>query len=138
MQNSAIHITDRDKQRLVARLSEYQSAGDRDATHIKDLSRELDRAIVVEAANIPSDVITLRSQATLKDLDSSEEFTYTLVYPEESDPFSGRISVLSPIGTAMLGYRSGDVFEWKVPMGTRKMQVLRVAYQPEASGEFHL
>lgn len=138
MQNSAIYITDRDMQRLRARLSEYQRSGDRDAAHIKDLTRELDRAIVVEAPEIPSDVITLRSQATLRDLDNSEESTYTLVYPEESDPSNGRISVLSPIGTAMLGYRSGAVFEWKVPKGTRRMEVLKVVYQPEASGEFYL
>jgi regulator of nucleoside diphosphate kinase len=65
-----------------------------------------------------------------------EEMTYTLVFPEDADVSQGKISVLAPIGTAMLGYRVGDTFEWDTPGGKRSIQVKRVIYQPEASGDY--
>ena len=67
-----------------------------------------------------------------------EEETYTLVYPENMDMSQGKVSILAPIGTAMLGYRVGDVFEWEVPAGNRRLKVEKLLYQPEDSGDFDL
>lgn len=61
---------------------------------------------------------------------------YTLVFPEDADPGKGRISVLAPIGTGMLGCRVGDTFEWDTPSGKRVIHVKRIIYQPEAAGDF--
>ena len=72
------------------------------------------------------------------DQDTHEEMVYTLVFPQAADVTQSKISVLAPIGTAMLGYRSGDTFMWQVPDGVRRLQVKQVLYQPEASGDFHL
>ncbi len=138
MQKKPIFITQADLDRLRARFQGDRSTDVQDSGYVKSLESELQRAIVVDAKSISNDVITLRSRAVLKDLDSGEELTYTLVYPEESDPSNGKISILSPVGTAMLGYRAGDLFEWEVPGGVRRLQVLRVEYQPEAAGDFHL
>jgi regulator of nucleoside diphosphate kinase len=80
----------------------------------------------------------MNSTACLEDLDTEEEETYTLVFPENADLGQGKISVLAPIGTAMLGYEVGDTFEWEVPAGKRRLRVKRIIYQPEASGEYHL
>ena len=71
-------------------------------------------------------------------VDTQQEETYTLVFPENADIGQGRISVLAPIGTAMLGYEIGDVFEWEVPAGKRRLKVEQITYQPEAAGDFHL
>jgi len=81
-------------------------------------------------------VITMNSQALLLDVEENEEMLYTLVFPEDADPVEGKISVLAPIGTAMLGYREGDEFEWETPGGRRKIRVQKIVFQPEASGDF--
>jgi len=138
MQKKPIFITRTDLERLNAFFQDYRNRGLVDAGYVKSLQEELDRAQIIDAKSIAGDVITLRSRAVLKDLDTNEETTHTLVYPDESDPSHGKISILSPVGTAMLGYRAGDTFEWKVPSGLARYQVVRVEYQPEASGDFHL
>ena len=61
----------------------------------------------------------MRSTASLLDLDTREEMDYTLVFPEDADPLEGKISILAPIGTAMLGYRVGDEFSWGTPDGLK-------------------
>jgi len=67
-----------------------------------------------------------------------EAMSYTLVFPDDADVSQGKISVLAPIGTAMLGFRVGDTIRWEVPAGVRRIKVLAFLYQPEASGDFHL
>ena len=106
--------------------------------YLDDLRTELDRAVVVEPERIPPDVITMNSTVSLVDVDSAEEEEFTLVFPKDADADSGRISVMAPLGTAMLGYRVGDVFEWDVPMGRKRWRVAKVIYQPEAAGDYHL
>lgn len=80
----------------------------------------------------------MRSTVRLKDLESGKEMIYSLVFPDEADVEQGRISVLAPVGTAMIGYRGGDTIEWEVPSGLRRLKVEEVLYQPEASGDYHL
>lgn len=75
----------------------------------------------------------MNSEVRLKDLDSGDVKVYRLVFPTQARMENG-ISVLAPIGTAILGYRVGDVIEWRVPKGIRRLQVVEVLYQPEAAG----
>jgi len=98
------------------------------------LAQELDRAEVVEPDAVPGDVVTMNSRVRLEDMDTGGVSEYTLVYPHQPRTASS-VSVLAPIGTAMLGYRVGDVIEWRVPKGIRRLKVLEVLYQPEAAGE---
>jgi regulator of nucleoside diphosphate kinase len=93
---------------------------------------------VVTPAGIPPDVITMNSRVCLQDMDSGEDLVYTLVFPGDADVESGKISVLAPIGTAMIGYRSGDRITWSVPGGVKKLKVKKILYQPESAGDFHL
>ncbi len=76
----------------------------------------------------------MNSTVCLEDLETGEEMTYTLVFPNEADIDQNKISVLAPIGTAMLGYRVGDTVEWPVPSGISRLQVKQILYQPEANG----
>ena len=105
---------------------------------MQELEQELDRGLLVKPNNIPGNVITMNSTACLMDLDTGEELIYTLVFPKDADIQQNKISVLAPIGTAMLGYSIGDIFEWKVPDGIRRLKVIKLVYQPEASGHYHL
>ena len=138
MSDKNIHITELDRQRLVDLIVDAQSGEYRGSIYLEKLRGELSRAQIVLPQEIPGDVITMNSQVALLDLDTQEEETYTLVYPENANTAEGKISILAPIGTAMLGYRVGDMFEWEVPAGKRRLKVDRILYQPEASGNYEL
>lgn len=138
MNDRPIFITQFDKERLEQLLSEAKRTGYRGSEYLNKLENELARAKVVSSKEIPADVITMNSKALLVDIDSGEEMSYTLVFPENADIINDKISILAPIGTAMLGYRVGDIFEWAVPDGIRKIQIKEILYQPESKGDFHL
>ena len=134
-----IYITKPDYERLTKLIEiarEQESGANRE--YLDRLEEELDRAEVVQQKDIPADVITMRSTVRLKDLDTGEEMTYRLVFPTEANYEEGKISILAPVGTAMLGYSHGDVIEWQVPSGVRRLSIEEVLYQPESKGEYHL
>lgn len=137
MFEGTIRITTQDKLRLTRLLNEFDTEGE-DLQHLDDLRHELERAGVVTASDIAPDVVTMKSRVRVLDLDDICELEYTIVYPHEANLEKGRISVLAPIGTALLGYQEGDVVEWQVPGGKRRLKIDAILYQPEASGDFHL
>jgi regulator of nucleoside diphosphate kinase len=102
------------------------------------LEAELVRGEVVASDRVPDDVVTMHSRVRVRDLDDDEKDTYTLVYPDDADINEGKLSVLAPLGTALLGTRVGDVVEFEAPAGTRRLKIERVLYQPEAAGHLHL
>jgi regulator of nucleoside diphosphate kinase len=97
------------------------------------LENELKRARIVAPEEVPPDVITMNTHAELLDLESGERMEFTLVLPVDENINDGKISVLAPLGTAMLGYRVGDEFVWHVPHGLRRLKVIKLHFQPEAS-----
>ena len=106
---------------------------ERGRAEVAALQHELERATIVGPGDVPPDVITMNSRAELLDLETGERMEFTLVYPAEADIEAGKISVLAPLGAAMLGYRVGDQFEWIVPYGRRRLKVIAVRFQPEAA-----
>jgi len=132
--NRTIYITQKDMNRLRSLVDSMKSSRE----DLKMLSGELEQAKVVSPEDIPGDVITMNSKAQVRDLDDNELMTYTLVFPGKANVDEGLISVLAPIGTAMLGHRVGDEFEWHVPAGAIRLRVEKVLYQPEASGHYNL
>jgi regulator of nucleoside diphosphate kinase len=135
---ATIYITNNDMKRLRTFIADALAKGLVSKEDLQRLDDELNQAEICEQQEIPEDVITMNSKVHLRDLDSNEDLTYTLVYPAHANVELGRISVLAPIGTAMIGYRVGDEIEWPVPGGTRHLQVKEVVYQPEASGDLLL
>ena len=133
-----IYITNTDQQRLKKLIDKEKEFNTGNKEYLINLEQELDRANMVTSQEIPPDVITMNSEVLLKDLDTEEEMIYTLVYPDEADLLNDKISVLAPVGTAILGYRIGDVLEWKVPDGVVRLKVEKLLYQPEAAGDFEL
>jgi len=138
MTEKVIYITDSDKKRLKQLIRDARVFGSEHEIYLEKLEGELSRGKVVKSKEIPKDVITMNSKIRFKDLATREEMIYSLVFPDSADPDQNKISILAPIGTALLGYKVGDVIEWKVPAGLRKLKVLEVLYQPEAAGDYHL
>lgn len=132
MTREQIVITRDDKQRLLRILprlgTEYADRED-----LQLLSEEIARAIEVEPELVPPDVVTLNSTVRVTDLEDGSTREYTVVLPGEANYDTGRISVLAPLGTALLGYSVGDEIEWEVPRGSRTLRIDAVIYQPEAS-----
>ncbi len=133
MNRDFILVTESD----LARLRSYLESAvqGRDRRHLEMLQDELDNAEVVPSEEIPANVITMNSRVRVRDLDSSKDEIYTLVFPKEADISRNRISILAPLGVALLGYRKGDIIEWPVPGGTRRLCVEDILYQPEADGD---
>lgn len=129
-----IYITQDDYNRLVVMISEREKSAAKDSSYLVSLRQELDRATIVPSDKIPPQIITMHSRARLKDMDSGEEMVYTLVFPDEADAAANKVSILAPVGTAMIGCKAGDTVTWLVPAGTRRLKVMKIMYQPEASG----
>ena len=133
MKQHNIFITENDMEKLQRLLDSVRNSRSKDQEHRAMLEEELDRAHVVSEGRVPADLITMNSQVRLTDLATGKEMTYFLVFPRDADLSQSKISVLAPIGTAILGYRVGDVIEWNVPGGKRTLRVEEILHQPEAA-----
>ena len=133
-----IFITTTDAERLRNLIQDMKNPNEHERIYLKLLTEELLRAEVVEPQKIPRDIVTMNSLVKFRDMETREVYMHSIVYPANSDFEKGRISVLAPIGMALLGYRVGDVVEWPVPAGMRRLKVEEVLFQPEAAGQFEL
>jgi regulator of nucleoside diphosphate kinase len=133
MKNQNIIMTAGDHAKLKHVIACAGKLSERARGELKALQSELERAQIVAAEELPADVITLNSRAELLDLDTGERMEFTLVFPSDASIDDCKISVTAPLGTAMLGYREGDEFEWPVPCGLRRLKVTHVHFQPEAA-----
>jgi regulator of nucleoside diphosphate kinase len=138
MEPRDIYITKFDLARLRELVEVGLSFKERDREYLESLQTELDRAHIVDPAAIPHDVVTMNSRVRLKDRETGEETIFTLVFPSDADIEANKISILAPIGTAILGYRAGDLVEWPVPAGMKRLRIEAVLYQPEAAGRYDL
>lgn len=128
-------ISSRDLERLEILLDSlpHQEFPGRDA-----LEAELARAEIVEPQDMPPTVVTMNSTVRFSVESSSKEFHLTLVYPKDADASGGTISILAPVGSALLGLSVGDEIEWPKPGGgALRVRIEEVTYQPERSGEYH-
>jgi regulator of nucleoside diphosphate kinase len=129
MRNRSIVISRTDAAKL-RELIAARARMERDQDYLHELAAEIERARIAPADEIPADVITIDSRISVLDLLSNERRELTLVLPHQSDASAGCISVLAPLGTALLGYRAGDEIEWLMPGGLRRMRIESV--QPPA------
>jgi regulator of nucleoside diphosphate kinase len=125
MNHNPIYISPEDnaKLRLLLATALYSNAH----AARRKLAEELDRAFVIERSAFPADVVTMDSTVEFEDLATSEVEEYTITFPERADVERKRISILAPIGTALIGCRVGDVVKWSTPGGVRHLKVRRVA-----------
>ena len=124
MKHTPIYISREDytKLRLLVASALYSNA----SAALEKLRSELDRAAVIDPAGFPANIVTMNSTVEFEDLGTSEVEEYTITFPENADVEHKRISVLAPIGTALIGCRVGDIIKWSTPGGIRELKVRRV------------
>ena len=133
---TTIRITDQDLEKL-RRVVAIHERG-RDAAAAEQLETELDRAIVVPRDELPADTVTMGSRVVFED-ETGRRRDVQLVYPWEAAPSRGRISILAPVGVALLGLSVGQEIDWPLPNGrTASLRIVSVLDQPEAAGELHV
>jgi regulator of nucleoside diphosphate kinase len=135
MLKGEIFITKVDREKLVYLLERARSLNFEDRMLLKKLEDELRRAHIVDQKEIPAELVTMNSKVRIEDVDTGEEDVITVVFPGHANYQEGKVSVLAPIGTALLGYRVDDVIEWEMPRGFRRLKVKEILYQPEANNE---
>lgn len=130
-----IIVSSTDFQRLNSLI---QSERTTDSPDLKALQDELSRATIVDSPSIPSTVVTMNSTVRFVIEPTGKEFELTLVYPKDLDDHADKISVLAPVGSALLGLSVGQQIVWPLPGGrTVTVRIVDVVYQPERSGKFH-
>lgn len=133
-----IQVTEIDHERLTRLIDSMRNVSMQDQVFLDKLRKELDRARIIPSKRVKSDVVTMNSTIKLRDLDDGELYEYRLVYPQSADPENNKLSILAPVGTALLGFSVGDTVEWQVPAGLRHFKIEEIMYQPEAAGDYTL
>jgi regulator of nucleoside diphosphate kinase len=127
-----IYLTQDDMDRLLTLVDAYPGQ------RFEKLEAELLRATVVPREEIPGDVVTMNSRVIFENEATGERREVTLVYPGSADIDAGRISILVPVGAALLGLRVGQSIDWELPSGEKqRYRIAALPYQPEAAGEHH-
>ena len=127
-----MYLTQADLDRLFDLVETY-SAGP-GADRLQQFERELVRAVVVPRDEIPADIVTMNSRVVFEDETTGERREITLVYPKQADIASGKISVLVPVGTALLGVRIGQSIDWELPNGAKhRYKVVAIPFQGDPS-----
>jgi regulator of nucleoside diphosphate kinase len=122
----SLRVSASDHERLRLLVSSAIQSQPRLREALEPLRSELERANVLPAEIIPPTVVVMGSTVEVEDRESGDVDTYTLVYPEHADAAAGRLSILAPIGTAILGFAQGDTFAWRTPGGTRQLFIRKV------------
>lgn len=133
MNADVILVTEKDYQRIKNLLDRQ------DSEEVENLELEIDRAKIISDDMVPADLVTMNSKVRYLNVQDNKESTATLVYPSEARSEDGKISILAPLGAALLGLRVNQEINWMFPDGkTRTLRIVEVVYQPEAQGHWHL
>ncbi len=127
MRSLPIVMRESDAQMIRGLLASRAATSNLDQAHLTQLRAELDGAIVLDSELVPADVVTSQTRVRVLDIASGKRHEFVLVFPADADALANRISVLAPLGTALLGYRAGDEVEWVMPVGLRRLRIERVS-----------
>ena len=133
MTQNHLLITDADANQLRMLVEGADLRNEHDRVQLDVLEEEIERARIVPQAQIPPDVVTMRSRVRIVDMRTGEQLVYQIVYPHEANYAAQKISILAPIGMALLGYSAGTEIEWQVPSGSRRLRIEAVEQQSNAS-----
>lgn len=131
-----IIITDYDYLRLGNLIGSIKKIKNDEISNLTFLCKEIARAERINPKEIEPDFVTMNSLIEVVDLDNRKVMTLKLVYPKDADFRNGNISILSLLGSALLGYRVGSIIKFEAPLGERKIRIKSIIYQPEANGVF--
>ncbi len=133
-----IIVNSLDYQRIQRQIKEAMVQKTIDATEAEKLINELNSATILTPHEIPGDVVTMNSVIRISFADSAKQLEFKIVYPNEANFKEKKVSIFSPVATALIGFRVGDLIEWMVPGGLTKIRIDEIVYQPEAAGDFSL
>lgn len=119
-------------------ISDARHSGSLSGPEAEKLLTELESADIRDADKIPASVVTMNSVVKLTFVNNNKQIQIQLVYPDQANLKENKISIFSPVATALIGYKVGDVVEWIVPSGLTKIKIEEIIYQPEAAGDFDL
>lgn len=128
-------MTEKDARKLRTMIQESASTDTQAGVQWQLLEEEIEKASIVPAVNLPADVVTMHSRVRIVDMRTGEQLVYQIVYPHEANYAEKRISILAPIGMALLGYAAGTEIEWKVPSGSRRLRIEAVEQPTEIQHE---
>jgi regulator of nucleoside diphosphate kinase len=135
---SEIIINRLDYKRIKRCIDEAKQLKSISIAEAEKLMKELDSAKIVTPENIPSNVVTMNSIVSLSFLNNNKQVQFQIVYPDQANLKENKISIFSPIATALIGYKVGDEIEWIVPAGLTTIRIDEIIYQPEAAGDYSL
>ena len=139
IQQTTTYITKTDHERLCNLIELVRDRDDRaNLAYVSKLEDELEYAEVVASEEVDPNVVTMRSSVKVKDLDTNEEKVYSIVFPSEANFDEGKISILAPLATTLLGYTRGDIVEVNAPGRVRRLLISEIIYQPESVGRYDL
>lgn len=135
---SQLIINKLDYARIKKCISDAKQFKSINSVEAEKLMTELNSAKIVEPEAIPSNVVTMNSIVKLSFLNNNKQIQFQIVYPDQANVKENKISIFSPIATALIGYKVNDEIEWIVPAGLTKIRIDKIVYQPEAAGDFTL
>jgi len=136
--DNTILITEQDYLKLSNLILMLRNQKKFEAKYLQTLEKELMRAKKIDSRKIEPDVVTMNTEMEILDMDSLTKIKIKLVYPEDANIKKGLISVISPLGSALLGYKSGALVSFETPKGTKKIRIISLLNQPESKGNYYL
>ena len=127
-----------DSSRLMSRLKLARVNKSCQASDAEKLTQELNRAKLCDPKKIPGDVVTMNSIVRISFLNTNKTTQFQIVYPDQANIKENKISIFSPVATALIGYKAGDEIEWIVPSGLTSIKIEKIIYQPEAAGDIRI
>ena len=133
-----VTLTKNDYTRIYKAITDAKNSKTINSNEAEKLLSELSKAEIVPSEKIDKDVVTMNSEVKLFFENTQKEQSFKIVYPQDANLIENKISIFSPIATALIGYKIGDEIEWIVPGGMTKIKIVDLIYQPEAAGDFDL
>ena len=133
-----VTLTKNDYTRIYKAITDAKNSKTINSNEAEKLLSELSKAEIVPSEKIDKDVVTMNSEVKLFFENTQKEQSFKIVYPQGANLKENKISIFSPIATALIGYKIGDEIEWIVPGGMTKIKIIDLIYQPEAAGDFDL
>ena len=131
-----VTLTKNDYTRIYKAITDAKNSKTINSNEAEKLLSELSKAEIVPSEKIDKDVVTMNSEVKLFFENTQKEQSFKIVYPQDANLKENKISIFSPIATALIGYKIGDEIEWIVPGGMTKIKIVDLIYQPEAAGDF--
>ena len=133
-----VTLTKNDYTRIYKAITDAKNSKTINSNEAEKLLSEISKAEIVPSEKIDKDVVTMNSEVKLFFENTQKEQSFKIVYPQDANLKENKISIFSPIATALIGYKIGDEIEWIVPGGMTKIKIVDLIYQPEAAGDFDL